>query len=235
MKFGWTQQSINWFIAASSYTQFHKKLAGYLLPQFNNTTTVQDFGCGLGRLDLALAPYVKSIVGYDISQPAIDCFNDAVKEEQLQNVTPLCEDAEQTTAQTQVGIMSFFGKSKKDMGFYRNRCTQKLIRISNLQNSSTLYPPAYRNIVKDTVQTVEEELKAHGFQFSHQVVELEFGQPLRSWQDAEAFIKLHAPDCTQADAKAFLEQHIQSINNVEYPLYLPNQKSIGIFTIDATK
>ncbi|KAI0648430.1 S-adenosyl-L-methionine-dependent methyltransferase [Trametes meyenii] len=38
-------------------------------------TTVLDYACGTGALSQALCPYVKSIVGVDISQAAVDVYN----------------------------------------------------------------------------------------------------------------------------------------------------------------
>jgi len=52
-------------------------------PFNEDSTTVLDFACNVGLLSRALTPHVKSIVGVDISQAAVDLYNEAVSNQGL--------------------------------------------------------------------------------------------------------------------------------------------------------
>jgi 2-polyprenyl-3-methyl-5-hydroxy-6-metoxy-1,4-benzoquinol methylase len=50
MCFEWNKQSIEWFLDASIYTEFHKELGQHIIPFLDPEDSICDFGCGLGRL-----------------------------------------------------------------------------------------------------------------------------------------------------------------------------------------
>lgn len=231
MCFTWTDQSIKWFLTASRYTGFHKKLAQYILPSLTNDMSICDFGCGLGRLDIELAPFVKKIYAIDISQDVIDVLRQDIKVLSLNNVLPRCANADSLNETCDVGIMSFFGKSVRDMLYYRGLCNKHLIRIVNMQNTSTLYPTRHRKAVKNTAIQVTQELKQSNMAFEFIDTFIEFGQPLRSQEDAVAYVKSNAPNATLEEIYEFLETHVKDTGRLDYPLYLPNLKHLGIFII----
>lgn len=231
MKFFWTKQRIDWFIDASEYTGFHRNLAQEIFPEIHPDDSIVDFGCGIGLLDLALAERAKKICGMDISEEAITQMNCEIANKNLKNVTALHKDATQFDGYCDVGIMSFFGKSSEDMGFYRKKCHKKLIRIANIKNDSTLYPKQYRKTCKDTAEDVKQELLEHDLPSSFKSIELEFGQPLRSEAEVFSFIHFNAPKITNGEMELFLKEKVVHTNDKKFPFYIPNKKPIGIFTI----
>ncbi|KAI0088592.1 S-adenosyl-L-methionine-dependent methyltransferase [Irpex rosettiformis] len=48
-----------------------------------DTTELMDFACGIGLMSRELCPYVKSIVGVDVSQNAVDAYNARVNQQGL--------------------------------------------------------------------------------------------------------------------------------------------------------
>jgi len=68
MLFGWDEQTIRWFLDASAYTDFHQTLARKITPYLDPGDTLCDLGCGLGRLDLELAPHVMCLTAVDIDE-----------------------------------------------------------------------------------------------------------------------------------------------------------------------
>ena len=65
MAFTWTPKQIDWYEKASSYGSFHRQLASFLVPFLQPDDTVCDWGCGLGKLSLELAPYVARLTCVD--------------------------------------------------------------------------------------------------------------------------------------------------------------------------
>lgn len=219
-----------WFLKASCHTNFHGKLAEHLRPYLRQGDTVCDFGCGLGRLDLALAPYVGHITCQDISEEAIAILK--ADGQATANLTACCVDCQTTTEKFDVGIMSFFGKRQEEFLHYMDRCNRSLIRIVNMQNHSTLYPTAHRQRVKSTADEVKNQLDLAGVSYEFSRIQLEFGQPCQDWADAQAFVRSHAPGASQEEIDHFLQ--VQSQPLPQGGLYLPNQKDLGIFIIDCT-
>lgn len=232
MQFRWSPQSIAWFRDASNYTAFHKKLAQHIANRLSKEDTICDFGCGLGRLDLALSPYVSSITAVDIEPKVVDALAQDIETFGISNIHPLCRDSASVDQQFDVGIMSFFGKSGHDMLCYRKRCRKKLIRIVNAKSRSHLYPQSYRKTEKDTIPIVKNELTSKGIPFECIDVSIEFGQPFRSQTSAEDFILNHAPEASIQEVQDFLAEHATMTGREDFPIYLPNQKQLGIFVIE---
>jgi hypothetical protein len=231
MCFEWNKQSIEWFLDASIYTEFHKELGQHIIPFLDPEDSICDFGCGLGRLDLELLPHVSRITAIDIDRQVINMLRQASNVLGYRNLYPLWGDSYSICDKHDVGIMSFFGKSGHDMLHYRNMCNKKLIRIVNVQNSSNLYPQKYRTTRKDTVSIVKNELISRNLIFDFVETSIEFGQPLRSQNIAKKFILSHAPQAPIHEVKSFLAEHAILTGREDFPIYIPNSKKVGIFVI----
>lgn len=233
MQFRWTTQSIEWFLAASEYTGFHENLAQALLGEINIEDTVIDFGCGLGCLDLALAPYISNSTAIDISELAIESLKKRIQQTNCKNIFPRCESATEYSGTASVGIMSFFGKSSEGMNYYLSKCQKKLIRIVNMENKSTLYPEEHRRRKKATSQTIDSELENAHLIYHSFSTSLEFGQPLKDEEDAHNFLRYNAPHISLQEMNSFLYENVLQTHSKEYPFYLPNKKNLGIYVLSA--
>ena len=232
MRFLWSRHSIRWFLEASAYSDFHRNLAERIKPYLRPDDTLCDAGCGLGRLDLELAPYVSSLTAIDTDSNVISELQKDAAQLGLKNLQALCGDAAALTGCFDLVLMSFFGKT--GMSAYYPLCRRKLIRIVNAVNQSKLYPNQQRHTQKDTISSVKQELTAKGSGFDLVVDKFEFGQPLRSWQEGELFISHHAPKASPQEISNFLHDNAVSTGRDDFPYYLPNHKEIGIFIIDAS-
>ena len=232
MSFFWTQQSIRWHLDASTYTGFYKKVAKRIVPYLKPSDTLCDAGCGLGSLDLELAPYVLNLTAIDIDPRVIDQLRQEAALKGLENLHAMCGDATLLKRHFDIVLMSFFGKSEDGLKAYYQLCRRKLIRIVNAENRGNLYPNHHRQTTKDTIPIVQKDLVDQGFEFELIIDSIEFGQPLRSWHDGEDFIFHHAPAASAKEVNDFLHENIISTNQEDFPFYLPNMKRIGIFIID---
>ena len=230
MLFQWDESRIRWFLAASDYTGFHKKLSEKIIPHIEPGSTLCDAGCGLGRLDLELAAYVKRLTAVDINENVIDALRRDAEKLGLQNLHARAGDASSMTETFDIVLMSFFGKSGVEN--YLKLCRRKLVRIVNADNKSSLYPESHRSIEKDTVPIVQKELEDLRIAYKLELYSMEFGQPFRSRRDAEQFVQNNAPKATEAEISSFLNDRITLTGRSDFPLYLPNRKELGIFIID---
>lgn len=229
--YSWTEQRINSYIDASNYTNFHHQLATYITPFLNQNDSVFDFGCGLGQLDIEIAPYVKQVKGFDASDIAIAAFQQNVEEKSITNIESVCQNTETVTEQCDVGIMSFFGMGWTEIERHFNLCSKSLITIFNWENESTLYPSNHRQTRKLTGSSLVNLLEEQEIEFNHQIIELEFGQPFRNSNDAIKFVEDFAPKVSKEECEVFLEENLVVDNESEFHYYLPNKKKLGVFCL----
>ncbi|MCL1791139.1 MAG: methyltransferase domain-containing protein [Peptococcaceae bacterium] len=231
MHFLWNDQSIQWFLEASAYTGFHQRLAKRLVPFLRADDTLCDMGCGLGRLDLEIAPYVARLAAVDINEKVIAKLQSDVILSGVQNLQAFCADITEMKESFDVVVMSFFGGSGYGMDGYLARCRRRLIRIVNAENKGSLYPGSHRRTVKETIPTVKQELLDQGCRFELVTDSIEFGQPLRSMEEAKGFVLWNAPGASEEEVKEFLRENAEHTGRKDFPIYLPNPKKIGVFVI----
>ena len=230
MRFEWNEQTIGWFMDASAYTGFHKTLAELIVPFLSPRGTLCDIGCGLGRLDMELAPFMTKITAIDINENATEILRHEAMTAGLDNINTIHGDVSSLIETFDFVLMSFFGQS--NMLEFLKLCKRRLIRIVSADNNSGLYPQKYRCSVKDTVPIVQEELDAKGISYKLELHSIEFGQPLRSWQEAIQYVLKNAPEAGNNEVIDFLSERIIRTDEGDFPLYLPNQKELGIFVFE---
>lgn len=232
MRFAWNEQSIQWFLEASTYTGFHNILAQKVAHYLEPGDSLCDIGCGLGRIDLELAPYVRRLTALDINSDVAGILKADAQKQSLHHVSVICKNVTAFVGEFDVVLMSFFGKSEKDMSHYLHMCRKKMIRIVNVENKSSLYPSRHRRTVKDTASMVSRELAEQGLPFHLDTESIEFGQPFHTKAAAESFVRFHAPEIPGQELENFLQGHLKQTGRNDFPFYLPNQKTLGIFVID---
>lgn len=233
MAFLWNEQSIAWFLDASAYTGFHEALAARLKPFLPEGGSLCDVGCGLGRIDLALAPHAGEITAVDTDARVINILKGDAEKLGLGNITARVGDAGDISGRYDVIFMSFFGTSGWVVDRFLPMCGQ-LIRIVNSENRGHLYPEKYRRNKRGTAAMVEADLRQRRIPYRLEQWELEYGQPLRSEKDARAFVRHHAPQISVGELEDFLSRHAQATGRKDFPLYLPNLKRMSIFMMQQT-
>ncbi len=230
MSYIWTSQSIKRFLDASEYTNYHENLADKITPYLEAEDTLCDVGCGLGRLDIFLAPHVSQITAIDFDAEVIEELRKSTFNKGIHNINAICDDAAKSAGTHDIFLMSFFGHFD-EMKKYFGYCRKKLIRITNMSDKSNFYPEIYRRKDKPSVSIIEKGLKEERINYELITDDIEFGQPLRSEEDAESFVLHNAPDARPDEIKLFLKNHMQNTGRTDFPVYIPNKKRIGIFII----
>ena len=231
MQFLWNEETIQRFIDASEYTGFHIRLADEIRPHLDESDSFCDIGCGLGRIDLALSPWLSHITAADIDSRVINRLKADAAARGITNISGKCLDISEFDEVFDVVFMSFFGKSHSIQQYYK-LCRKKMIRVVNAENKGNLYPSHHRRVKKDTIPIVKNELYRSGLSYKLKTFSAEFGQPLKSMDDAKSFVVQNAPDVSADELCDFLTENIQSTGDNDFPYYLPNKKEMGIFIID---
>ena len=226
----WDEQTSERFIAASEYTGFHKALAKKLEQYLTHEDTLCDIGCGLGRLDIELAPYVTDILAVDISEYALETLSRDAAAAGMDNIRIHRGEAEDLEGSFDVVLMSLFGAT--DTLKILSHCKRRFIRIVSASKKSGLYPERHRRETKYAVPVVSEELDALGVQYGMEYWSFEFGQPLKTRREAGLFVLSNAPGAGEEEVGEFLDTNLQSTGRDDFPFYLPYSKELGIFVID---
>lgn len=231
MTFNWDSDTIRWYTEASEYTGFYDRLAELIAPKLAGYETFCDMGCGIGLIDLALSPAIESITCIDINENAIGHLRKSIADRSVTNIHTMLGDCTETSGFWDVIYLCFFGS--QSLAEFLPRC-KKLIAVVSGQSSAALFPDKYRTIRRNTITGEEEHLKARGIPYSLTLQDFDFGQPFKSFQDAEAFVRSHAPGITRRDLDEFLGESLRETGDTRFPLIIPRVKSVGIFEIENT-
>ena len=60
---------------------------------------------------------------------------------------------------------------------------------------------------------------------------LEYGQPLTDLDEAKAFVHAYAAPMGEAELDAYLRTALRKTGRDDFPYYLPNERTLGIFVI----
>jgi len=229
MNFIWDQNTIRWYQEANEYTGFYKNVATLIAPSLQGYADFCDMGCGLGLIDLELSDCIDRITCVDINELVIQALQKSIKAREIDNIDARVMDISYLEENWDVIHLSFFGS--RSLVKYLPRC-KKLIAVVTKTDYPAFYPVKYKKTRRSTVADVEQILTDLGIPYSIQVVCLEFGQPLRSMEEARSFVRAEASDISEDDLNDFLSEHLVETGQEEYPFYIPNLKTFGIFEIE---
>jgi precorrin-6B methylase 2 len=240
MLFEWTDEKIEWYARASEATGYHRRLAELIAPCLSPRDSVIDIGCGLGLIDMEIAPAVNRITAIDIDALPIAHLKRALALRGIGNVFPKVRDASLIEAgEWDVVLMCFFGTPETLGGILNvlasSPACRQLILIMHGEGAS-----AAKSKVADKVERVfcgdmERFLADRGFSCDKRILDIEFGQPLRSEDEARRFLACYGrePDgeAVQKRVEAQLEK-LRRMGDKEYPYFLPRMKNTAILTAD---
>ena len=232
MALRWNEQCVEWYTIAANESTFHDTLADVIAPSLLKADTLCDVGCGLGRLSLALACGVASVVALDENPYAVQALRQRVAALELRNYTVVQGDAARLRVPYDVLLLSFFGRSTDAVLAMMPLCRRRMVCVVHAGEGGNLYPVQVPKKRMNT-QSLQSALEDAGLRYRVEAARAEFGQPLRSEADGIEFILHHQPKLPQSEAEAFLRSHVVEKNSTAWPLYLPSEKKVSIFFIDA--
>ena len=234
MAFTWSERRINWYLDASGQCDFHQRLAREILPFLRAEDRVCDMGCGLGRLDLELAPHVAEITCVDTDAAVLERLAADAAARGIRNLRVRQCDAGQLQGQFDVVVMAFFGTPPSLMFSCLARTRRKLIRVMSISRGPAAASVSQAGgLQRETAEDVSRVLETAGYPFALRRCTLSFGQPLASVEDAAAFVRVSAPESTGQTVRSFLRNHLVPGRSSQFPWELPKEKELGIFVVDA--
>lgn len=230
MQIEWNAKTTEWFRRASSYTGFHKKLYHLIEPYFSDSDTICDFGCGAGMIDFYLAKGKREITCVDHVPEVIDILHREIQHRKIHNMKTVCTDYCDVDGTWDSGIMLFVGAEIPDILTCLQKCRKRLLIID-------------RGGCREKMTESEKTRTYHSLlpminKFSHSGIVcsftdhyLEYGQPLKSWQEAKEYIAFYRKNPCGTDISDYLAENLVSTGNDCHPWYLPYHKHFGIIEI----
>ncbi len=229
MLFEWNADTIRWYLDADAYTGFFGKLAAAVAPALKGCQTLCDFGCGLGLFDFKIAPLLKAVECVDVNEAALESIRDRAARQGLSNIVTRLGDGFQHAGAWDAAYMSFFGSRELDR--FLPQC-KKLIAVVSANAGPELFPMKQQRYQRNTADNTEKYLIEKSIPYKLTPMQLEFGQPFVSLNDARRCVRHYVPELTDHETEDFLNSRLKNTHGEVWPYYLPRSKAIVIFELD---
>lgn len=233
--FQWNDASIEYLKTASEYGDFNRILAKHAAKYFCKNAAVLDAGCGLGYLSLALAPYVGSVTGADVSEAALNVLRENIAKSSTANVSARRLDVFHLPKEMQFDgmVFCFCGGTLETLKAIRAHCRGKAVLFK--KNWAT-HRFTLRNVAigRHTFAVTVAELNTFGVPFESEIFSVDMGQPFRSLADAVDFYRLHSRESgPETISESDVLEKLTATGKADYPYYLPADRPLGMLVIDA--
>ena len=223
----WTEERIVWYQRAVAFTGFDRALADLAIGAPKPGEEVCDLGCGTGYLALELARRGCRVTAVDRAGVCLDYLRAETARRGLADRLTVVEadwhDLPPGTAWDTV-VMAFAGKPDEELGGYLALCRRRLVLVTKTSAQSHVRGPGEPPLFRRDADALEAALRARGLSFARRDAVLDFGQPLRSREEAEAYLAAHGADGRALDG-------LLETGDPELPLYLPSEKHMAIFSV----
>lgn len=236
MLFDWNKEKIDYFIAASEFTGFHKKLSELILPYLSEENDLIDIGCGLGLIDLEISSKVKSITAVDENEKVIKALKDKIKELSITNIFPMNLDyRELKENRWDTLLLSFFGEPDDTLKALIEGVKKRAILITHGMDNEPLRSKLHPLVKTVFVSELEKYFTQKGYNYTKQEVVMDFGQPLKSYDDGVNFLSCYALETDPSQRKIRIDEMMSRIietGDSKYPYFLPKERYISILVIE---
>ena len=223
----WTSERVAWYQRAVDWTGFDRKLADLALPDLAPGDQVCDLGCGTGYLALELARRGCRVTAVDRAGVCLDYLRaEAARRGLTDRLTAVEADWHDLPPETawDTVVMAFAGKPDEELEGYLARCRRRLVLVTKTSAQSHVRGPGEPPLFRRNADALEAALRAWGLSFARRDAVLDFGQPLRSREEAEAYLAVYGgPESALT--------RLTETGDPEFPLCLPNEKRLAVFTI----
>ncbi len=232
----WTPEMIRFLEDAASKSEYYRCLSRTLAEQLSARGSVCDVGCGLGHLAELLCASFPSVTAIDCSEPAIGAFRARLGGAAPKNLRVLCTDAFALpeTLRFDAMIFCYFGSLPEILRVARNHCAGSVIVIRRNYGEHRFDLGGHLRPHAGAADTLRA-LRAKGIDCRYMELALEFGQPLRSQEDALRFFRLYLRDPAQTVDWQVVAPRLTETGDVAFPYYYPQKKSVGVIQFDAAQ
>lgn len=227
--FRWNAEMVRFMRDASEYSDYHQRLARWMLPDLHPADHICDAGCGLGYLSLALFPHVRRVTAADRSEEALSVLRENCACRGIGNIGILPGDIQAAPPAVPYDAMvfCFFGTMEEIAAIARAQC-RGTVFVFKKNYTAHRFSVERHSLGHEGFRAGAEWLTARGIPFVSAELALEMGQPLRSMAEARRFFELYSRDADKSlITDAFLREKLTPTGQTEYPWYLPHTRSVG--------
>ncbi len=230
--FTWSEEGIRWYNDAAEWTGYHARAAERLIRYLDPEDEVCDVGCGTGSLSVALAPAVRLVTAVDVEEMALDSLREKLEARGITNVRPLHMDYTCLPENfCDVVVACSFGIFAKNGPSFLKLARKRLILIKRKILASQ--EGFSKDFGRGCMAYMDEEyLKEHHIPYRIESCEEDFGQPLRSREDAARFASYYRFNSAGESVDAFLDRRMVATGDDTFPFFLPNPMESCILTIE---
>ena len=252
----WTPDIVRFMEDADRLSPYFGQLAAIAATHCPRGGRVLDAGCGMGQLSLALAGHAGHVDAVDRSADAIAHLTRRAREEGVANVRAHCADMfswarahepgyarrswparprPARKAQDRPYDLAVFCLSASFEDAYAAACRMGARRVLVINKIHAQSPYEPRPVVDDFDRALERnrhiDARARGMR-----VRLDYGQPLRSLEDAVTYFSLfrtrnYPQGVTPAQAEALIERR----DDPDFPYYLPVWRNLAVFACETDR
>lgn len=234
MRIVWNRQTVDWFRHASEYTGYNRALREILCAHIPPDTTLCDVGCGAGLIDMELASHCRHITCVDVDACAVEAVKEEATRRNVSNITPICQDGAKLVGEWDTVLALFHGGSCW-MQHYFSHARQRMI-LAVYDQCRGSFGPAHRKREKHHgAAQVQATLDKTGVVYTVEHHALEYGQPLKSREEARAFVGAYCQPMEEWELEDYLKTHLCPTGREDFPYYLPKTKRFSLFVIEKEK
>jgi hypothetical protein len=248
----WTPGIVHFMEDASAQTRYFRELGGIVKAAVPAGSYLCDAGCGMGQLAIELAPWAGGIEAVDRSVNAISYLSGRLAMLGVTNVAPIASEMQRVRPMRtydymvfslSMGVEDAYGCARA-LGVQRFCVVNKVHARMDAERARTatalghgapgwqprqLTPRPRRPIVYDFAAELKR-LKRHGYRCSGREVELEFGQPFKSLDEAQWYYRIFRNHTYPGGIdKYLLASQLEHHEGAAFPWYLPIQRHLAVF------
>ena len=227
--FQWTDESIDWWKRAVPYSDYYKILIRIFREYLSRDETIFDIGCGLGNVSLELSPFVRRIKGFDINERVLNEFKKEIQRRGIDNISVSSEKWEKfKEPKCDTVIACSFGIMKNDLNSFLKIARKQVLVVRGRKEDPGM--PVLPQGKEYRAGEEEKYLQEQKIPYYKRIVYAEFGQPLRSREEAVEFVRFYGMN-DEEKINAFLDNKLITLQQGRDRYFLPNRKEVVIFVI----
>ena len=213
----WTTERIMWYQRAIEYLGFDRLLADALEPYLTSCRTVCDLACGTGYLAMELSRRGYDVTAVDRCETAIGYLRgEAARRGLSERMEILCADwTSLADYRWDCVVMSMAGGCPGELSYFLSLCRRKLVLAVRTDGKDPRTIP------------LEATLQECGYRWKSTPFSGDFGQPFTSEEDFRAYLRYYQ------SSEKLQESLRRNTTNGNYPLYLPLQRNLMLYEIEA--
>ena len=235
MMLDWTAEKIGFMRDASECCDYNQRLTEAIAPWLRRDMHLCDAGCGLGYLSLELAEVVRQVTAVDIAPRALEVLRENIGHRDIDNIDIHCGDIlTQTLARSyDAMVFCFFGGMDEILEIAKKQCSGSVIVISRNYTHQRFSVGSYQTGAYGHAGA-KAFLERCGIPYAEKQLELELGQPFRSFSDVRRFFETYSKDTDKSVlTDDFLLGKVIETGQTDYPYYMPHHRKVGILKFAA--